>query len=129
VKYLVTRYGSNAANQSMTPSLPVAVVEAESEEDAVQAIYDYDYEKVTEQLADFTVYSNQYLRAKPLHAIWTPAKIRGLRLHAGWSQADLAHELGTHPPTVSRWETGKTRVRGSAAATLSRLAEEVGFPL
>lgn len=33
--------------------------------------------------------------------------IARLRLKQGWNQQDLAHELGIHASTVSRWERGK----------------------
>jgi hypothetical protein len=64
-KYLIYRYGSNAANQHLTPKMPVAVVEAESHEEAVQAVYDYDNERIVDRLTEsLTVYNNQYLTAK-----------------------------------------------------------------
>ena len=49
-QFIVTRYGSNAANQSMTPSLIVGIVEADTFEEAR-----------AEAAERFNCYNNQYL--------------------------------------------------------------------
>jgi putative zinc finger/helix-turn-helix YgiT family protein len=50
----------------------------------------------------------------------TPAEIRFLRKHLGWSGADLARMVSTTPETVSRWESGATPM-GVQADRLLRL--------
>ena len=55
--YLVYRVGSNAANQSMTHEMPLAIVDAPNREAACQAVQDS---------GEFTVYANQHLKAVPL---------------------------------------------------------------
>ena len=49
-QFIVTRYGSNAANQSMTPSMIVGIVEADTLEEAR-----------AEAVERFKCYNNQYL--------------------------------------------------------------------
>ncbi len=53
------------------------------------------------------------------------SEVRRLRRWKGWTQADLANELGTDPVTVSRWELGKSRPRPSALKRLEVLALEL----
>ena len=36
-------------------------------------------------------------------------ELKKLRQHKGWSQEDLARELGVSFATVNRWENGKTK--------------------
>ena len=50
--YLIIRHGSNAANQSMTPSAAIAIVEAATAQEAKEIAAE-----------DHTVYNNQYLEA------------------------------------------------------------------
>ena len=52
----------------------------------------------------------------------TSEAIRSLRKRRGWTQAELAHELGTDPVTVSRWERGVSRPRRSANIRLAEIA-------
>jgi transcriptional regulator with XRE-family HTH domain len=40
------------------------------------------------------------------------ALARAIRMEAGISQATLAHAIGVHPVTVTRWELGTRRPRG-----------------
>jgi hypothetical protein len=54
--YVVYRVGSNAANQSMTHEMAIAVVSAPSREAACQAVRDG---------GEHTVYANQHLHAVP----------------------------------------------------------------
>ncbi|MHB8572886.1 MAG: helix-turn-helix domain-containing protein [Candidatus Dormibacteria bacterium] len=49
-------------------------------------------------------------------------EIRELRRRHGWTQAQLAAELGTDAVTVSRWERGVAVPRPSAARRLAGLA-------
>jgi putative zinc finger/helix-turn-helix YgiT family protein len=51
----------------------------------------------------------------------TPAEIRFLRKHLGWSGAVFAAHMGVSAETVSRWENGSTTM-GSVAERLLRLA-------
>ncbi len=53
----------------------------------------------------------------------SPAGIRRVRTLRGWTQVQLADELGTDPVTVSRWERGVSVPRRSAQR---RIAELVG---
>ena len=39
----------------------------------------------------------------------TAAKLKKIRQLHGWSQEDLARELGVSFATVNRWENGKTK--------------------
>jgi putative transcriptional regulator len=50
----------------------------------------------------------------------TPAEIRFLRKHLGWSGADFAAHIGSTPETVSRWENGSAAM-GVTADRLLRL--------
>lgn len=50
--YLIYRHGSNAANQSMTNKLPIAIIEETSKENAV-----------AKALKEHTCYANQFLSA------------------------------------------------------------------
>lgn len=50
--YLIYRHGSNAANQSMAPTMAAAIVDANSAEEAK-----------AEALPYITLYANQYLSA------------------------------------------------------------------
>lgn len=52
--------------------------------------------------------------------------IAAYRLRVGWTQKRLAQELGTAEMTVSRWETGETRVD---MPILKAVAEALRGPL
>ena len=60
----------------------------------------------------------------------TPALAREIRRAAGVSRDRLAAELGVHPVTVTRWESGTRHPRGTLrvayAQLLGQLAAEVG---
>jgi DNA-binding transcriptional regulator YiaG len=43
------------------------------------------------------------------------------------TQAKLAEELGTRQQTISEWETGMYRPRGTSATLLTLVAERSGF--
>lgn len=55
-----------------------------------------------------------------------PADIRSLRSARGWTQQDLADELGTDAVTISRWERGVTHPRTGVRVRLARLIVETG---
>ncbi len=58
---------------------------------------------------------------------WTGDAIKALRRHMGLTQAQFAEELGTRQQTISEWETGVYRPRGTAAKLLTILAERAAF--
>ena len=58
---------------------------------------------------------------------WDAESIAALRRYLGLSQDALADELGTRQQTVSEWETGRYRPRGTSAKMLSVIAERAGF--
>jgi transcriptional regulator with XRE-family HTH domain len=54
--------------------------------------------------------------------MWTPEKIKALRLSRAQSQTEFAADAGVDRVTVSRWETGVVPVSELNAARLSSLA-------
>ncbi len=50
-------------------------------------------------------------------------QLKALRRQHGWSQEDLAHELGVSFSTVNRWENGKARPSGLAGNQNFRLLD------
>ena len=50
--------------------------------------------------------------------------VRRMRERLGWTQEDLARELGVHRVTVARWETGEHSVPAPVAKLLARFAAE-----
>lgn len=58
---------------------------------------------------------------------WTAEEVRSLRKHLNLTQIQLAGELGTRQQTISEWETGMYRPRGTSATLLSIVAERSGF--
>ncbi len=66
-------------------------------------------------------------RARNRYQAWTPQRIRDLRYHLGWTQADLAAELAVRQATVSDWETGKFIPVRSLRRLLTDLAYRSGF--
>jgi DNA-binding transcriptional regulator YiaG len=58
---------------------------------------------------------------------WNGERIRALRQHLRLTQAKLAEELGTRQQTISEWETGMYKPRGTASTLLSLVAERSGF--
>lgn len=64
-------------------------------------------------------------RAKGVY--WDASQVRALRRHLGLSQRGLAWEMGTRQQTVSEWETGQYRPRGTSERLLSIIAERAAF--
>ena len=64
---------------------------------------------------------------KRKRADWDARRIRALRQHLKLSQAKLAEELGTRQQTISEWETGMYKPRGTSATLLALVAERSGF--
>lgn len=58
---------------------------------------------------------------------WGAEDVKALRDFAGWSQQELANQLGMRQQTISEWETGKYRPRRSTTVLLQFIAERVGF--
>jgi DNA-binding transcriptional regulator YiaG len=60
-------------------------------------------------------------------AKWDKDRIQALRQHLGFTQSEMAFELGTRQQTISEWETGMYQPRGASATLLSLIAERAGF--
>ncbi|UCH51842.1 MAG: helix-turn-helix transcriptional regulator [Chloroflexota bacterium] len=58
---------------------------------------------------------------------WDKKRVRALRQHMKLTQAKLAEELGTRQQTISEWETGMYKPRGTSATLLTLVAERSGF--
>jgi DNA-binding transcriptional regulator YiaG len=58
---------------------------------------------------------------------WSKEEVRALRQHLNLTQARLAEELGTRQQTISEWENGMYRPRGTSVTLLSIIAERSGF--
>jgi len=58
---------------------------------------------------------------------WDNQRVRALRHHLKLTQAKLAEELGTRQQTISEWETGMYKPRGTSATLLTLVAERSGF--
>ena len=58
---------------------------------------------------------------------WDDNSIRQLRRRLRLTQRELADELGTRQQTISEWETGMYKPRGTSVKLLSIIAEKAGF--
>jgi DNA-binding transcriptional regulator YiaG len=58
---------------------------------------------------------------------WDKRRVRALRQHLDLTQAKLAKELGTRQQTISEWETGMYKPRGTSSTLLTLVAERSGF--
>jgi DNA-binding transcriptional regulator YiaG len=58
---------------------------------------------------------------------WDRQSIQALRRHLGYTQSEMAQELGTRQQTISEWETGMYQPRGASATLLSVVAERAAF--
>ena len=58
---------------------------------------------------------------------WERKRIQALRHHLGLTQSEMASRLGTRQQTISEWETGMYRPRGTSATLLSIIAERAKF--
>ena len=63
----------------------------------------------------------------PKKSEWDNKRIRALRQHLGLNQADMADELGTRQQTISEWEIGMYKPRGTSVTLLNIVAERSGF--
>lgn len=60
-------------------------------------------------------------------AQWNKENIKALRRYLGVTQVKLAEQLGTRQQTISEWETGMYRPRGTSVTLLSIIAERSDF--
>ena len=60
-------------------------------------------------------------------SVWDKQRIRALRHHLGLTQAAMANELGTRQQTVSEWELGMYKPRGTSVTLLNIVAERKRF--
>ena len=63
----------------------------------------------------------------PKKSDWDNQRIRALRQHLGLKQAGMADELGTRQQTISEWEIGMYKPRGTSVTLLNIVAERSGF--
>ena len=64
---------------------------------------------------------------KPKTVQWDGSRVRALRTYLGMTQQELAEELGTRQQTISEWETGLYRPRGTSRTLLNMVAERAEF--
>lgn len=60
-------------------------------------------------------------------ARWDAQGVQALRRHLGYTQQQMAEELGTRQQTISEWETGRYQPRGASARLLTMVADQAGF--
>ena len=58
---------------------------------------------------------------------WDSKRVQALRQHLGLTQRELADRLGTRQQTISEWETGMYKPRGTSATLLLIIAEQAKF--
>ncbi len=58
---------------------------------------------------------------------WDGKNVQALRRHLGLTQRELSERLGTRQQTISEWETGMYRPRGTSATLLTFIAEQARF--
>ena len=58
---------------------------------------------------------------------WDEKSIKSLRTYLGLTQQELADRLGTRQQTISEWEVGMYRPRGTSCTLLTMIAERTGF--
>jgi DNA-binding transcriptional regulator YiaG len=58
---------------------------------------------------------------------WDDNNIRALRNHLGLTQREMADQLGTRQQTISEWEKGLYRPRGTSSTLLNIVAERAQF--
>ncbi len=66
-------------------------------------------------------------KKEPFKKQWDGKNIQALRRHLGLTQSELSEKLGTRQQTISEWETGMYRPRGTSATLLSFIAEQAKF--
>ena len=58
---------------------------------------------------------------------WDGQRVQALRRHLGLTQRELAQKLGARQQTISEWEKGMYRPRGTSSTLLSIVAEQAKF--
>ena len=58
---------------------------------------------------------------------WDGEKIQALRKHLGLTQRAMSKRLGTRQQTISEWEIGMYRPRGTSTTLLTMIAEQAKF--
>lgn len=58
---------------------------------------------------------------------WDKDRIRTLRYHLNMTQEEMSKEIGTRQQTISEWETGIYRPRGTSVKVLNMVAERSKF--
>lgn len=58
---------------------------------------------------------------------WNAETVRALRKHMGLTQKQLAEQINARQQTISEWETGMYKPRGTTIALLNIIAERAGF--
>ncbi len=85
-------------------------------------------QKNREQLLNVNVeYKQIEVEMTPKKSAWDNQRIRALRQHLKLTQAAMANELGTRQQTVSEWEVGMYKPRGTSVTLLNIVAERSGF--
>lgn len=59
--------------------------------------------------------------------LWNGELVKGLRQHLGYSQGELAKELGVRQQTISEWERGVYEPSRVTSQYLNIVAERTGF--
>ena len=59
--------------------------------------------------------------------VWDSYRIKALRKHMGLTQVKLADTLGTRQQTISEWELGMYKPRGTSITLLNIIAERSSF--
>lgn len=62
-----------------------------------------------------------------LNLQWDGKKIQALRKHLGLTQREMSERLGTRQQTISEWEIGMYRPRGTSTTLLTMIAEQAKF--
>jgi len=60
--------------------------------------------------------------------LWSGEMVKSLRHHLGYSQIELAEELGVRQQTISEWENGIYEPKRSSSMLLTFFAERMDFP-
>ena len=60
-------------------------------------------------------------------ADWDKQRIKALRQHLGLTQTELAQTMGTRQQTISEWEVGIYKPRGTSVTLLNIIAERNDF--
>ena len=67
------------------------------------------------------------VKEKGKEKIWDKGSVASLRRHLGWTQRQMAGEMGIRQQTVSEWEQGIYQPRGTSVTLLNIIAERAGF--